>query len=231
MTKSTRNDRAFRVSALPGSCAAIALISSAGVGCGVDTNGLFDSPVVDAGTGPFNGLVDATTAVDTGGRPLNPPDERDAETEAETDAAVVVDATTPARDASADASRDAKPDAKPDTGTGPVSACDADGDGFKSIACGGNDCCDLDPEVYPRANAPWYGGADRCGYDDYDCDGTVFLRYGKISCTIFNGVCEGEGYLNTPVCGNQATWEACTLASGTCAPDPTSAHPQSQQCH
>ena len=43
--------------------------------------------------------------------------------------------------------------------------CDADGDGIDSIACGGNDCDDLDPDRYP-------GNAEVCDVDgvDEDCD-------------------------------------------------------------
>ena len=47
-----------------------------------------------------------------------------------------------------------------------VSACDADGDGYISLQCGGDDCDDEDGAVYP-------GAEERCNGLDEDCDGRV----------------------------------------------------------
>jgi hypothetical protein len=44
--------------------------------------------------------------------------------------------------------------------------CDADGDGFDKITCGGTDCRDDDPDIYPGAD-------EYCNDIDDDCDGTV----------------------------------------------------------
>lgn len=46
------------------------------------------------------------------------------------------------------------------------SCCDADGDGYASIACGGTDCDDTDPARHP-------GAAELCNGVDDDCDGMV----------------------------------------------------------
>jgi len=43
---------------------------------------------------------------------------------------------------------------------------DADGDGFASPDCGGTDCDDADPDVYP-------GAPEACNFVDDDCDGDV----------------------------------------------------------
>jgi len=52
------------------------------------------------------------------------------------------------------------------------SSCDADGDGWLSTACGGEDCDDNDPTVFPGAEEIWYDGIDQnCdGLSDYDQD-------------------------------------------------------------
>jgi hypothetical protein len=46
--------------------------------------------------------------------------------------------------------------------------CDADDDGFLSLECGGDDCNDNAPQVYPGAD-------DTCDGEDNACDGTIDL--------------------------------------------------------
>ena len=50
---------------------------------------------------------------------------------------------------------------------------DADGDGYRPLAYGGNDCDDADATTYPGAGDAWYDGVDSdCdGANDYDQDG------------------------------------------------------------
>jgi len=58
---------------------------------------------------------------------------------------------------------------EPDTDTDNEIAgpdCDADGDGYLSMSCGGDDCDDTDPQRYPKA-------PERCNGLDDDCDGAV----------------------------------------------------------
>lgn len=50
--------------------------------------------------------------------------------------------------------------------------CDEDGDGFLSVACGGNDCCDSDPLVHP-GQENFFDKPSKCGSWDYDCSGAV----------------------------------------------------------
>jgi hypothetical protein len=44
--------------------------------------------------------------------------------------------------------------------------CDADGDGFASLACHGDDCDDTRADIHP-------GAPDTCDGDDNDCDGVA----------------------------------------------------------
>lgn len=64
----------------------------------------------------------------------------------------------------AEAGTDAKADA--------VENCDEDGDGFESAACGGPDCCDTDPNVFPGQTG-FFDAPSACGTWDFDCSGSV----------------------------------------------------------
>jgi hypothetical protein len=79
-------------------------------------------------------------------------------------------------DSGVDAGVDVEPDegptdaATPDSATpdtGPVDeACDRDRDGYRAVACGGDDCNDDDPRVNP-------GAREGCSFVDEDCDGNL----------------------------------------------------------
>lgn len=66
--------------------------------------------------------------------------------------------------------------------------CDWDDDGFliDSVACGGDDCDDDDPEISPGEDEVWYDGidADCDGESDYDADsdGYDHIDYGGEDC-------------------------------------------------
>ncbi len=66
----------------------------------------------------------------------------------------------------AGAAADVEPEEPP---TDCVAHPDADGDGARAIACGGDDCDDADPRRYPGANER----CDEVGHDE-DCDETTF---------------------------------------------------------
>jgi len=84
--------------------------------------------------------------------------------------------------------------------------CDLDGDGHKSTACGGDDCCDKDARVHPGAT-DWQPGPAACGGYDYDCNGTEEKQVGVANCHVTIG-CQGTGFDQDTPCGAQAghTW-------------------------
>lgn len=71
-------------------------------------------------------------------------------------------------------------DAKPS-----AADCDRDGDGSKSPQCGGGDCDDLDPRVYP-------GNIEVCDRSDLDedCDPRTFGTHDN----------DGDGYIDAKCC-------------------------------
>lgn len=141
-------------------------------------------------------------------------------------------------DEDADAGVDAKPRGdggdEDDAGDDP---CDEDGDGFRSVQCGGPDCCDLDPRTFP-GQPKWFDEPNACGSWDYNCDDVEELEFPnardfgcvswfdqkkrKVEC----GVTEKSG---VPSCG-----EAIVTKIGVCAdgPDcvPYGVEQQTQRC-
>ncbi len=184
--------------------------------CGLDESGLMDVPTV---TPPFGETVDATAppAVDADAHAA--PAAQDA-SEAEAAPPVVVP--------------DARPpvvvvDAAPETSA--PTACDLDGDGHRSIACGGDDCCDLDSDVYPRTTSAWFTRNTRCGNFDFDCDGRATQRYTEAKCTNSGFACSGEGFMGIVPCGIDGLWQTCAFTTpGRCEANPAAAATKSQEC-
>jgi hypothetical protein len=202
--------------------------------CGVDTDGLFSGTDDAGGVAPFGAVVDAQAGVDASRDASRGSDATAHDGDSRDSGLAVSDASVPAdgpvrppppppppRDASvADVGAD----------VGISSPCDADGDGHRALGCGGDDCCDLDPDVYPRTTTRWWPGAIRFGGYDHDCVGMVYLRYGQVACSVAGQACGGEGFATLPVCGMTGSFQSCNLASGFCAPDFTSGYPRIQEC-
>lgn len=174
--------------------------------------GLLGAPLAACGgedeaiSGPERpGRADAGT--DTGGRPrpgegpepggLDATD-RDTDDEGDATAEPVDDASSPAdvQDGpTPDAALppDTTPDPRPDTGPGPSPGdpCDRDGDGYQAVSCGGNDCDDTNPSVFP-------GAPESCDYVDQDCDGVI---NNGVECLIYAHT-SSQLFLVDPFLGN-----------------------------
>lgn len=77
---------------------------------------------------------------------------------------------------------------------------DLDGDGFQSVACGGTDCNDMDPTVYP-------GATEVCDGQDNDCDGIV--DESAVDALTWYQDLDGDGFGNPAV-----TQLSCTAPPG-----------------
>lgn len=112
-------------------------------------------------------------------------------------------------------------------------SCDEDGDGFISVTCGGNDCCDTDPDVYFGRSPRYFDKPSACGTWDYNCDGYVSRLYtGTIKRCDIIGQMEcvpGDVYrwLDTePDCGETGTF--VKVCYSTCA---TAKEERVQECN
>ncbi|HSQ67931.1 MAG TPA: hypothetical protein VLM85_32195 [Polyangiaceae bacterium] len=86
--------------------------------------------------------------------------------------------------------------------------CDKDGDGYKALSCGGNDCNDDDPRVNPgagfRTDVPDSGPIP----GDWNCDGTVELQYVTVTCGATS--CNAQGFDAPTSCGTTGQFVVCT---------------------
>jgi hypothetical protein len=232
---------AMRRQALSG-CLVIVLAGSA---CALDRDGteffaepLADATRVDGGTlaaeaGPSATPEgpDASTASDFGttandGAPVV----------AEPDEAPVDDATGNG-DAAGDALAANLADGAPPSTVGDASSgdaaidpCDQDGDGHKAmgLTCGGDDCCDADPNAYPGQTA-YFTTPTACGGYDYDCDGVATPQYGMANCQSSVLSCSGDGFNQITACGVEASFSVCA-SSGLLSPCTASVGTLTQAC-
>ena len=99
-------------------------------------------------------------------------------------------------------------DAAADTSGDAVDPCDKDGDGYKAISCGGQDCNDDDPRMHPgagfSADLPDAGPIP----GDWNCDGTVELLYATVTCGATS--CSAQGFEAPTSCGTTGQLVVCT---------------------
>lgn len=106
-------------------------------------------------------------------------------------------------------------------------ACDADGDGFRSPRCGGNDCCDTDASTYPGSER-FFSARNACGNYDYNCDGYEEPIAGlDVQCRTKAFHCGGGGFLTVTPCGAVNTFIDCKWKFGCKAEQMQ----RVQQCH
>jgi hypothetical protein len=175
----------------------LALLATA---CALELNGLGDSPLpIDAAAAPPEGAPESDATV--------PP--TDANVGAE--APPIEDVVSVAADVSSDV---AVPDAAPID-------CDFDQDGYKSVACGGDDCCDQDNRANP-GDTSYFTSPDECGSFDYDCDSALEPEFAEVNCRLGLLSCSGDGFDQAPpACGDVATFDRCDLGLLTCNTSPS----------
>lgn len=120
---------------------------------------------------------------------------------------------------------DAGPDAKPPLPDG-GSPCDKDGDGYKSEACGGDDCDDVDLRANKGVTMFKYYAPVSPTFGDWDCSHSVEpliksfnLNCGAYlalttTCTALAGY-DGPG----PACGSFANYVTCKAGVTNCVVD------------
>lgn len=72
--------------------------------------------------------------------------------------------------------------------------CDEDGDGWPSLECGGDDCCDVDDTSHPGAG--FAATPNACGSWDRDCSGEVEREGGPSMCGAGSTVSSSEECYN-----------------------------------
>ncbi len=95
-------------------------------------------------------------------------------------------------------------------------SCDADDDAYLAMTdgCGGTDCDDTDPTVFPGQTV-FFPTATAAGSFDYDCDGVEQPLYPS-QCS-----CPGEvllGAAGAVACGEIGVRHPCVVGTGMCAP-------------
>ncbi len=104
-----------------------------------------------------------------------------------------------------------------------IGGCDADGDGFDDIgACGGTDCDDTDPTVFP-------GAPETCNGVDDDCDGTID-EDDAIDASIWYADTDADGYGDALTTDTECTQPSGYVADNTDCDDTDAAiHPSATE--
>lgn len=131
------------------------------VGCGDDAQPQGPGRERDAGTDTRPRPTNDTTPDDTD---QGQADTDDSGGNGQPDASVDPDGTSPG-DTAPPPIDTSPPDSTPSPDTGP-DPCDQDGDGYRAVSCGGDDCDDTNPAISP-------GARELCDDLDNDCDGVA----------------------------------------------------------
>ncbi len=108
--------------------------------------------------------------------------------------------------------------AMPDAGC--VSPCDCDNDTYMAMSCGGNDCCDTDPNAHPGQTS-FFPSEDDCHSYDYNCDTMQEMEWGAFSCAPgVTGCTPTSGFVGgVPGCGVPEQWTGmCKNMITSCQP-------------
>jgi hypothetical protein len=172
-----------------------------------------------------DGLAAGTSIIDSGiaivdsAPSVNPP-----RLDPASPAGPTVDGWFPQQDAALPPAPDASIDASA------ADPCDRDHDGHRAVGgiCGGDDCCDFDPIVFP-GQTNFFAAANACGNFDFDCDGKQASQLDRAGCHIANFQCVGDGFGDDTKCGDEADFFTCDFAGLLCLPKKA---PRKQQlCH
>ncbi len=93
--------------------------------------------------------------------------------------------------------------------------CDKDDDGTLDPLCGGDDCCDTDPQVHPGQTS-YFSVASACGSFDYDCNGSEDKRWTSVGSACHRcwvvACCADDGDYTSgpPDCGQAAEVAGCS---------------------
>jgi hypothetical protein len=89
--------------------------------------------------------------------------------------------------------------------------CDCDRDGHLAETCeGGDDCDDLDADVFTGQEGYFTAPRKQDGYD-YNCDGDDEHQFDEITCLPVSCDTSAEGFVGTvPDCGDPGTWGSCS---------------------
>ncbi len=116
---------------------------------------------------------------------------------------------------------DASPEGAPRDAGSDADPCDVDGDGYRSRACGGNDCDDNAILVHPgqlnySVDPTHVGGTDF----DFDCNGLPQPQFGSINCAGLGLTCDTSASaffgMMAPECGNTGRFGKCKTSGLSC---------------